>query len=203
MRLVFVHGWGFDATFWDGLSAALPDFPQARVELGFLGQVPAWPDFQPDDVLIGHSLGFLWGVQQYRLWRAAIAINGFACFAGGTGACVALAVLRAMRVSLARDPKKTLENFYRSFGHAAELAGIDVARLMEGLLLLEASLVECPAGSRLILASRKDRLVPPAASEHLATVLNNAPIRWQEEGEHLLPLTQSLWCAEAIRAFLS
>lgn len=202
MRLVFVHGWGFDAALWKGMAAALPEFPQIRVELGFLGQASVWPDFQPNDVLIGHSLGFLWGMQQYRSWRAAVSINGFACFAGGEGACVAPAVLRAMRVRLARDPQKTLANFYHSFGHAAEPAGVDVARLAEGLSLLETNLVEAPLGSRLILASRNDQLVPPSATEHLAVVMNGAPVRWNEEGGHLLPLTQPQWCAEAIRAFL-
>lgn len=202
MRLVFVHGWGFDATLWDGMAAALPEFPQIRVELGFLGQAPAWPDFQPNDVLIGHSLGFLWGMLHYRSWRAAVSINGFACFAGGEGACVAPPALRAMRVSLARDPQKTLANFYGSFGYTAELAGFDVARLAEGLTLLETHFVEAPLGSKLILASHNDRLVPPSATEHLAVVMNGASVHWNEEGGHLLPLTQPQWCAEAIRAFL-
>lgn len=199
MRLVFVHGWGFDAAIWDCLSTALADISQVRVELGFLGSTPSVPRFTPDDVLVGHSLGLLWGLTQFDGWRKAVAINAFAKFAGGGGAAVAPALLRAMRVSLSRDPAKTLANFYRMLGHEAAPRVFDCMRLQEGLSLLETEEVSRVLPS-LVLAGMRDTLVPAAATEHLAAVLG-AGTRWREAG-HLLPLSDADWCAAEIRAFL-
>jgi len=37
MSLLFCHGWGFDAAFWDALAAALPEFAQVRDDAGYFG----------------------------------------------------------------------------------------------------------------------------------------------------------------------
>ncbi len=203
MRLVFVHGWAFDSALWDGIAAALPDLPQIRIELGFLGATTTRAEFSADDVLIGHSLGFLWGVTHYQTWRAAIAINGFARFAGGEGACVRPASLRAMRLGLARDAQAILDTFYCSLGCAVTAKSCSTQHLAEGLALLETRQIATPlAAPSLILAARNDPLVPVAASEHLAAVAGR-PVTWSGEGGHLLPLTRPQWCADAIGAFLA
>jgi len=204
MRLVFVHGWGFDAALWDGIAGALSAYPHCRVDLGFLGGAVTAATLSPDDVLIGHSLGVLWGLSQYRNWRQVIAINGFAHFAGlaEEGACVRPAALRAMRLGLVRDAEATLVKFYRSVDHTGPINHFDTQRLAEGLALLESLYITKPLDAPcLILAARHDPLVPVDASEHLAAVTGSS-VTWSEEGGHLLPLTHAPWCAEAIRAFL-
>ncbi|MDR3527124.1 MAG: alpha/beta hydrolase [Rhizomicrobium sp.] len=204
MRLVFVHGWGFDATLWDGIAGALTDYSQCRVEVGFLGGAATTTELSPDDVLIGHSLGLLWGLAQGN-WRQVIAINSFARFSGApeAGACVPPASLRAMRLSLARNAGKTLANFYRAIDHTALADRYDAKRLADGLALLESQhITEPPPQPWLILAARHDPLVPVTASEHLAAITDSA-VTWSETGGHLLPLTRPLWCADVIRAFLA
>ncbi|GAA0529319.1 pimeloyl-[acyl-carrier protein] methyl ester esterase [Rhizomicrobium palustre] len=201
MRLVFVHGWGFDASFWDDLAGALPEFDAARVELGFLGREFSLPTFSPDDVLIGHSLGFLWGATQYQGWSRMIAINAFAEFSGEMG--VASASLRAMRTSLKRDPQKTLANFYASLNGPQVPREFQAERLAEGLAWLQDwRLGEKPGVPSLVLSGAKDPLLPARATTHLAEMLD-APARLHETGGHLLPLSDPKWCAAAIRAFLA
>ena len=203
MSVVFVHGWGFDAGIWDGVAAALPGVAQRRVELGFLGGVPSQNAFTAEDVLIGHSLGLLWGLSQFRDWQRVVAINAFARFAEGEGAAVSTAALRAMRRSLTREPQKALENFHRSLGHETVIGEFDAVRLAEGLAFLAEAAFAGPATVPcLVLAGDRDPLVPPAASAYLATALK-AQIRWRENGGHLLPLADPAWCAAQIRAFLA
>lgn len=205
MRLVFVHGWGFDHTLWDGVAAALPEFDKTVVELGFLGDRPTDMTPQADDVLIGHSLGLLWGMAQRPDWRAVIAVNGFARFTGEaeTGACVPPAALRAMRLGVARDAAAALVKFHRSLGHSSAPTGFDTQRLTDGLALLEtvcfSKLIGVPVR---VLAARRDPLVPLAASEHLAAAAETS-VHWHDAGGHLLPLTAAAWCAAAIAAFLT
>ena len=203
MRLVFVHGWGFDRTLWDRVAAALPQFNQIIVDLGFLGGKPTPFEAQPEDILIGHSLGFLWGMTEHDHWRAVIAINGFARFAGTEGACVRPAALRAMRLRLTRDASQTLATFYRSLDHTLAPERYDAARLAGGLELLDArSLAKPLLAPCLVLASRDDPLVPVSASEHLAAVASTT-VTWSEEGGHLLPLSRDQWCADAIASFVA
>lgn len=204
MRVVFVHGWGFDRTLWNSVVAALPQFDSTTVELGFLGSNPSVFQPQPDDVLIGHSLGLLWGMTQNAHWSAVIAINAFACFTGPleSSACVRPATLRAMRLGLARDAAATLAKFYAMFDSRLSVGQFDGPRLADGLELLERQkITETLAVPSLVLASRNDPLVPVSASEALAARMQTA-ITWHDSGGHLLPLTQPLWCANAIRAFL-
>ncbi len=205
MRLIFVHGWGFDTVLWNGIAEALPQYPQRRIDLGFLGGAATVAEFSSDDVLIGHSLGFLWGLRQQQNWRQVIAINGFARFAGSPeeGACVGPAALRAMRLALARDAGKALATFYRSINHTAPCDRHNATRLAEGLALLETEHIEKPlAVPCRVLATRNDPLVPKAASDHLAAITGGS-ILWSDEGGHLLPLTRPQWCADAIEACLA
>ncbi|MBF0375270.1 MAG: hypothetical protein HQL39_17875, partial [Alphaproteobacteria bacterium] len=78
-RLALIHGWGFDASFWR--SFRLPGVETVTVDLGFQG-APFLPNFRPDDIAVGHSLGFLWALR-HGPWRAAISINGFPRFVAG------------------------------------------------------------------------------------------------------------------------
>ena len=120
MKLVFVHGWGFDARFWDELSARLSSYPQARYDFGFFGapssDLDALVAANEPAVLIGHSLGFVYGLQQALPWAGWIAVNGFARFtmsATETG-CVAPAVLRDMQRRFKADSAANAGRFLSS-----------------------------------------------------------------------------------------
>lgn len=202
MRLVFIHGWGFDASLWDAVSTALGDVDQVRAELGFLHGRCDMPALGPDDILVGHSLGFLFGLMGFGGWGGVIAINSFARFCGGEGEAVPPAVLRAMRTSLKRDPQKTLSNFYQSFGLSAAPEKWDAEKLTAGLDLLKVAALPQHIPRGLVLAAQNDPLIGFEASAHLAKAMA-APFICHPSGGHLLPLTAPSWCADAIRSFLS
>jgi pimeloyl-ACP methyl ester carboxylesterase len=61
--ILFVHGWGYDAGFWDPLRQTLGDLPGITLDLGYFGDTrTAIPD--GITLLVGHSLGFLWLARQ-------------------------------------------------------------------------------------------------------------------------------------------
>jgi len=206
MRLVFIHGWGFDPHFWDVLAAALARFPQTRVDLGFFGgAVDRVRDDEPA-ILIGHSLGFLHGMRARKNWAGWVAINSFPRFVATPteAGCVSAASLRAMRGGLLKDAPKTLADFYRLIGAAAPAAAVTphVESLRDGLdVLRDASFDPAVvAGTGLVLAAKNDPLVPIATSAALAASADR--IAWHAGGGHLLPQNATAWCAEQIVGFV-
>lgn len=198
MRLVFVHGWGLAPEMWDALAQLLP-LPQIRVDLGFFGDVLA-PEFCAGDVLIGHSLGFLWGAHNFADWGGAVAINGFGRFLrSGDQGCIAAGELRALRLALSRDPDAAVTKFRDRLGLAAAQKPAQKARLMAGLDFLRDVSLDAPlAAPQLTLAARDDVLVPETESARLG----GAATLWREHGGHGLPWTAPEFCARAILTFL-
>ena len=203
MELVFVHGWGFDASFWDPLATLLADYPQRRLERGFMGAPPNDDAGLAPAILVGHSLGFVHGLK-LRPWTGWVAINGFPRFVAGSGqaGCVPAYVLRIMGARLETDTGHTLGEFYERIHAEAPKGTPDTEKLCDGLDELCDSNVGKLTGPGLVLASRTDPLVPNAVSETLAE-LSGAPIRWHESGGHLLPHSDPAWCAGAIKDFLA
>jgi pimeloyl-[acyl-carrier protein] methyl ester esterase len=204
VRLVFVHGWALGPDIWDPFGALLPGVAQARVDLGFFG-APDIPAPQGGDILVGHSMGLVWGLAQDVDWAGVVAVNGFARFtqdADGRG-CVKPAALRAMRQALLRDPQAGADDFRRTIGLAPAKGQAQKDRLMDGLDLLRDGDAAPLAGARpwLVLGAADDPLIPVAATRDLAAATGGA-LRLLEQGGHCLPLTAPRDCAEAIAGFL-
>lgn len=208
MELVFVHGWGFDAHFWDPVCAWLSQFRQRRMDLGFYGNPSAAPPFDNEAILIGHSLGFVHGFTQKKDWGGWIAINSFPRFIYNTdqSGCVAAVELRGMKTFLALDSAKTLRGFYDRIGAEPPEGSPNVERLRSGLDELRDGDVESVFATLdapgLVLAARNDPLVPIATSEALGRMAKKGGIMWHETGGHILPLRDPVWCAEAIQGFV-
>ncbi|CAM4361344.1 ATP-dependent dethiobiotin synthetase BioD [Kerstersia similis] len=218
--LLFVHGWAFDAGFWSEVRAhlakRLPQHPQITLDAGYFtqdapgGMLPAIPHVAPPSpgdgpcIAIGHSLGAM------RLLGAPpagcaglILINGFACFsrqpdhAHGTPP----RVLTRMMEKLAQAPGQVVDDFRARCG-APAAAGLPVAAtLASGLLALRdqderAALAALALPIRL-LAGHTDPLIPPAMSRAMSI----QDTHWHAGG-HLLPLTDSAWCADRIAEFV-
>lgn len=207
MKLVFIHGWGFDARFWNALALLLPQYQQERIELGFLSsrRTEKFPQDTPA-ILIGHSLGFIHGWQQRQDWSAWVAINSFPRFVQTETqpGCVPAAALREMRMKLVVQPEKTLQSFYKQNNAEAPQGTPDIERLREGLDELRdgdvRKILETANIPGLVLAAFNDPLVPIAVSEELGRTAQR--IAWHETGGHVLPQSDPGWCAEAIRGFL-
>lgn len=204
MRLVFAHGWAFDRAVWRELRPLLSDYVCVEVELGFLGAEREIPKLDSGDVLVGHSLGFVWGLNRWKHLRAWVAINGFARFVGD---CVTETTLRVIRRALKRDAERTVVDFYRLLGLPDMPDALNAEALREGLDWLSAMDATADLASAgapgLVLAGENDPLVPVEATRALASA--GAAFRrvvWHAEAGHMLPLRDPAWCADNIRKFL-
>ena len=77
MKLVFVHGWGFDARVWDAVIACLPGANIVSFDLGYFGE-RQWPVVEGPSLAITHSFGTMALLAEPPAGcRGLVAINGF------------------------------------------------------------------------------------------------------------------------------
>jgi pimeloyl-[acyl-carrier protein] methyl ester esterase len=209
IRLVFIHGWGFDAGFWAPLRARLGQHAQSALDLGFFG--PAETALAEGDTLVAvtHSYGTTWLLRQRPFaWDRLVAINGFPRFTEGTDFAPATPrrpVERMLR-RFREDPAGVLDDFRRRCGETAPApASLDADRLGAALedLLDGDGRPGLLAHPRPVLAlhGRADPIVPPAMAEH-AFAGADTTIAWHETAGHLLPLSDPDWCAAQIDSFI-
>lgn len=189
--ILLVHGWGFDASVWDGVRAALPpDVEVAALDLGFFGaptEVPAGVT-----LAVGHSLGALWLLREGI--APVLAVNGFPRFTAAPDfpQGVAPRMVERMARRLADAPAEVVEAFRARCGAAPAPATLNGARLAWGLDLLMSADAR-PARPLRALAGRNDPIVPPAMTE----AAFGAEASWLDGG-HLLPLSHPSAVAQAI-----
>lgn len=208
MRLVFVHGWGYDADFWSPLRQALEFQDTFAVDLGFRGErrdripFPSMPY-----VAVGHSLGVQWLLRNAcdHPWKAFIAINGFTRFtkADDFAEGIDKRILKRMIRGLEQDTEKVTADFLSQCGEVnPDINNLDQTRLLEGLHHLAEwdermtfGKLSCPV---LALAGDKDHIVP----EPLSRVSFADKVIFKQDGDHLLPRSATRWTANEIMAFL-
>lgn len=197
MRLLFLHGWGFDASLWDGLRRALAPLESFAWDRGYFGPPQDEPVCGPV-LAIGHSLGSLiLGADPPPSCIGLVAINGFDRFAG-EGA-VPRRVVDRMQRRFAEAPTEVLDAFRVRCGGAPIRGAANWQGLANDLELLATGDVRDTARSLLVLQGGADPVLP---SEMRAAVFNGAPRETLADAGHLLPLTHPDWCAAMIRAVL-
>lgn len=200
--LLLVHGWGFGASFWSPLRAALPEVEAVTWDLGFRGAPakPAPPAGRPV-VAVGHSFGLLWLLRRRPLpWQALVSINGFPRFTRSDDfpAGVAPRLLQRMIDRLAEAPQQVYSEFMHRCGEPApDPEGLDVKALGDGLRAL-AEWDGRPATVDLVLAGRDDPIAPPALTE---AAFGASAVEWHVGG-HLLPRQDPAWCAGHLRRLM-
>lgn len=205
--LLLVHGWGFDAAFWKPLQAALPDLDSVAWDLGFRGPpvTPALPADRPI-IAVGHSLGFLWLLQERPCrWDKLVAINGFPRFTKTEDfpAGVPSRLLDRMIGKLAGAPAAVTQDFLTRCGldpaaYPMDEATLNAERLGWGLNGLAQWDQRQNCRPDLVLAGRDDPIVSAAMTE---AAFASPSVEWQDGG-HLLPLTAPDWCAARLRGLL-
>jgi pimeloyl-[acyl-carrier protein] methyl ester esterase len=202
MHFVLVHGWGFHAGIWADFVSHIDGADTTLVDLGFVAGGPkSKMDWPSDAVAVGHSLGLLWLLQHGgHRFKGLVSVHGFDCFC-----ChVAPSRVEALKRGLDREPRGTLQAFWRSCGAAgfALPEALNVPRLAEGLDWLmhwdarkAKDELTCPV---LALASRDDAIVPPEMSE---AIWRDRHIVWSQDGGHVLPLSRPQWCARHVLEF--
>jgi len=200
--ILFVHGWGYDAGFWEPVRATLDNVPSAALDLGYFGAADtALP--RGVTLLVGHSLGFLWLARQSALTQVPlIGVNAFPRFleAENYRPAIASRVLERMRRRIVSDPRSVLEDFWMRAGAAAPDRAPNAAALAAGLDHLAAwdereNLAARASRTRLIAGSA-DAIVPAAMTE---MAFKHHNIAWLPGG-HGLPQTHAADVARLIRS---
>lgn len=191
MMILFVHGWGYDASFWDPLRHRLGDIPSTALDLGYFGAANLTI---PDEtiLLVGHSLGFLWLARQPKLRHLPlIGINGFPRFleAKDYAPAVAPRVLERMRRHLEMDSSDVLAQFWERAGAPGPDRSPDPAALARGLDELatwdERDNLAAHRRSTYLIAGEQDAIVPPAMT---LMAFKDFNLSWLPGG-HALPWT--------------
>ena len=204
MKIVLVHGWGFNTGVWDRMLPHLDGHEIYRIDLGFMRGGPRGSNEMPADSLcIGHSFGVMWLLKHGpRPIRGLVSIAGFDCL----HKYVPKDVLDDMREGMLKDPHAQMKDFWKNAGFAGnEPEGDpDFGGLRGGLDWI----ATWDAGEELknlgvpvmALAARDDRVV---REEMTKNIWGNgvAELHWLDKGGHLLPLTHAEWCAEHINKF--
>jgi len=199
--LLLVHGWGFEASFWEPLQESLGDIPSVAWDLGFHGHPsrPALPEGAPV-VAVGHSLGLLWLLKEKPLaWDRLVSINGFSRFtkAEDFPYGVAPRLLDRMIAKLADDPEAVFLDFMGRCGlDHPPVEGLDLSVLSWGLRALAEWDCRDGAAVDLALAGRRDAILTMGMTDALFP----PPLARWHDGGHLLPLTDPVWCAQQLRA---
>lgn len=203
MDIRFIHGWGYAPSFWDRLTPFFADKQTTLIDLGFLETdipPPATIKSSEKAIYITHSLGTLYALQHHTSDIAAlIVINGFYNFAPFTDE----KTLTLMARGLKRAPEAQMKAFWKTCGLTPSYAALNTEKLAEGLENLRSlnteSALENLSVPILVLTAEDDPIAPfSAMQKHWQAY----PLQLHLEGGHILPYTQSAWCAERIKEFL-
>ncbi|MEN4920928.1 alpha/beta hydrolase [Achromobacter spanius] len=204
--LLFVHGWAFDAAFWTPLRAELADWPQAVSDAGYFGP-PRHPELAGPVIAVGHSLGVLRLLRELPSGCAGlVSINGFPRFGAAPDyAGVPARMLDRMLKRLSESPLAVVREFRQRCGDESEFAEPRLAALGRDLEALRdedqrAALAALPV-PLLGLAGEADPIVSAAMTRAAFAGHPGQDIHWREQGGHLLPVSDTAWCASRIRDF--
>lgn len=198
MKLLFVHGWGFDRHFWEPVCALLPNHEHLFEDRGYFGN-PLQPHIDGPFLAVTHSLGAMRVLSEGRPGLTGImAINGFDRFSARSGReGIALRVIDRMLRRFNQDPAAVLSEFRTRCGCEAEFGPLDLAPLHEDLLRLRDGEAPTPHVPVTVLQGSQDPLMPHGMRE---SVFPHGPVRRiGHGGGHLLPLQDPAFCADAIR----
>lgn len=191
--LLFLHGWGFDASLWHGICAALPEFDTRCDDRGYFAEPRQYAG--TPTLAVGHSLGAMLLAQHLPPVVPLVAINGFDRFCGKDA--VSPRLLDRMRRRFAEDPAQVLADFRARCGESQTPAIVAAERLAADLELLATMNAEGNTRRIWVLHGAQDPLLPDTMR---ARVFSGSPRLEHRDGGHLLPHSHADWCAGQIRS---
>ena len=215
LGILFVHGWGFDAVFFDPLAEELTrllgEYPQCRWDRGYFQDDVFHEDLPPGRWIgVGHSLGF------HRL--LGLPLEGFVSLAGFIRFCALadetsgtpLSVLQLMISGFRKQPQLVLAAFdYRCGVSWAKIhkASIHSDLLLADLVSMQTlnvmpSLVDYKK-PLLVLSDRDDKIVSQNLLEDNFKDFDRITWGIGEGGGHVFPYSQAPWCAQEIQEWMA
>ena len=205
MKLVFMHGWSFDSSFWTPLHDALGRPEAVFVECGYTGKPVSLTLPDTPYLAITHSAGTLACLAgRAPLCRGLVAFNGFARFSQAEDypQGIPLRILARMKSRLMRDPVGVVRQFRQQFDPFIPCETPHVSTLLAGL----DSLIDSDARSAALergteitcISGRNDPLLSPAMTEASFPHATHHAC----DGGHLLPLTDPAGCAAFVASKL-
>lgn len=205
--LLFVHGWGFDASFWNPLRASLGHPAGAAADLGYFG-APSVPRLDGPVLVIAHSLGAMLALADPPAGCVGlVAVNGFDRFGAGPDfPGVPRRVIDRMLARLQTEPREVVAEFRRRCGSDAGFGLPRTEKLAEHLTLLR----DGDARGRtaawglplLALEGEDDPLLSPELRARAFSASPQVDRHMCSGGGHALPLTRPDWCAGQVRSLL-
>ena len=198
MKLLFLHGWGLDASLWDGIRRSLNDHDTCCWDRGYFTVPQSAPPAGEPVLAIGHSLGsLLLALEPPAHCVGLVAINGFDRFVGYQA--VSARVVDRMRQRLASNPREVLDSFRLRIGVGPHRGVVCADRLSKDLHTLATAVAPGTSLCRLLLQGGRDPLLPAAMQER---TFAGAKRLIHPDAGHVLPLSHPEWCADAIRELI-
>lgn len=201
--LVFIHGWASGPEIWErqreyfaeDYEVILPDISPAKDITEAANIVNDLIKGKKDFVLIGWSLGWLAvleGLKSFSLKpKAMVAVNSTPKFCSDEylGAGFTQTHLNKMIRDCRRDPRKTMENFYKgmltdngkSIASSFQFKNIDYSKLIYGLYMLKDAdyrdfigTIDIPA---LIISGARDTICVPQVSEYMRQRIKQSELK--------------------------
>ncbi|AEI38099.1 alpha/beta fold hydrolase [Zymomonas mobilis] len=204
-RFLFVHGWGFDKNFWNAVRQNLGEHLGSSLDFGYFDKANLDYDWSQPFIAIGHSLGFLWLLQQPLFaCSGLISINGFTRFSASDDWPLGIPkrITERMLIGISRNPAIVIQQFRHRLNYEASLPDAFNLSALEGglrLLLEQNNHRVCQTWSEKIaaLSGDADPILPAALTK--ACFAKPIALQWQKDGGHLLPLTNPKICANFIQ----
>ncbi|TYC87457.1 alpha/beta fold hydrolase [Novosphingobium sp. BW1] len=201
MNLLFAHGWGFDASFWEPLAALLPEHAHVFDDRGYFGR-PAPTEIAGPCLAITHSFGTMRVLTNPPPGLVGIvAFNGFDRFSARSGrAGIPVRVIDRMLRRFTQSPETVLAEFRATCGDETQVPTPVPDPLREDLLRLRDG--ECPPPA-VPLTSVQGGADPLLVREIRESVFPRGEVRRvSHTGGHLLPVEDPAFCAETVRAMV-
>ncbi|MBT0669870.1 alpha/beta hydrolase [Novosphingobium profundi] len=202
MKLLFLHGWGFNRHFWDPLRAALAEHEGLADDRGYFG-APLAPAIEGPCLALAHSFGTMRVLADPPPGLVGlVAFNGFDRFGAHDGrAGVPLRVIDRMARRLGQDPAAVLAEFRRTCGASDECPQPDQVPLAADLARLRDERAPMPEVPLTLVQGAADPLLSAEMREGAFSGCEAR--RLVHPGGHLLPREDPAFCAEVVRAALA
>lgn len=190
LPLVFAHGWGAKDSFWQPLTALLP-------QKGYV--LNLWQeqqlDLPPYFIAIGHSYGALYLQKQYaERVRGIVIISGFTDFLAATP----LRVLKRMQQQFLQNPQRVIADFQQRAAMPAIGFSEKEYPFLANALQEIGEKISPPTKPYLALHGAQDVIMPIGIAQKQLVPLQQHP-----HAGHGLPWQYPEWCAAQIQQWIA